>query len=278
MATTTIQVSDQIIKAVDSMEFYSLIDGSLEATLTQLNNVNIAQSVDTVWYIGKMGVRIAGFDQNKILEVTAQNGLIDLATLSLQTGSDIDLYDGITTFLDTPYLDQIKTDDGVTAVTKFTAFSTLPGAEIEYIYKVTGSSIAGAQKFTQADAEDDEHFTYDPSTKIITLPTDAFEAGTYFIAQYKYRAIGQSITSESDKFSKDARVIINLTLQDVCTKELNHGQFIIPFAKIDGNFTISAGDAPSVHNVAINALAGVCLNQSRELFSYRIITGEAEVI
>jgi len=228
-----IKITDQVIKSVDRFTFYDLTDASIMATINQINNANINQTQEVVWYQGKQGIRLAGFDRNKNVEVTCQNGYIDIAAMSLQTGSDIEVYDGLTKFIEAPYIDEIFTEDGVTAETTYAAYSPVAGAEIEYIYKVNGSSIAGSTKYTQAAAASAANFAYDPATKEITLPTGVFEAGEVVLAQYKYKATGTSISSDTEHFSKSAKVVIDLTTQDICTDAITHSQFIIPKAKID---------------------------------------------
>ena len=53
MADTVLKITDQIIKSVDKMTFYDLVDGSIMATINQLNNVTLNQTQDTTWYTGK---------------------------------------------------------------------------------------------------------------------------------------------------------------------------------------------------------------------------------
>jgi len=266
-----VKITDQIIKSVDRMTFYDLVDGSIMATINQLNSASINQTQETVWYQGKQGVKLAGFDRNKGVEVTAQNGYIDLATMSLQSGSEINVFDGATKFIEAPYLDEIVTDDGVSAETAYEAYAAVAGAEIEYIYKIHGSSIAGSTKYTQAAAVDATHFAYDPVTKTITLPTGVFDAGDVVLAQYKYKATGTSIDSDTEHFSKSAKVVIDITCSDICTDALSHAQFIIPKGKIDGNFGVQMGDNPAIHNVQINCTPSVCFGASKQLFTYQVI-------
>ena len=266
-----LRITDQIIRSVDRMTLYDLVDDSIMATVNQLNNVNLEQSQDTTWYTGKQGVRLAGFDTNKNVELTAQNGFIDLATMATQTGSDIQTFDGTNTFMEAPYIDEIVTADGLTVATSKTAFSTTPGAEIAFIYKIHGSGIAGATRFTQAPVATATNFAYDPATNIITLPLGVFGANEVVIAQYNYRAFGTSISSDTQHFSKSARVVVDLTTQDICTDALTHSQIILPKAKIDGNFSIAVGDAPAVHNISVASTPSVCFGADRNLFTYQLV-------
>ena len=267
----TIKITDQIIKSVDRFTFYDLVDGAIMATINQINNANINQTQEVVWYQGKQGVRLAGFDRNKNVEVTCQNGYIDLATMSLQTGSDIEVFDGATKFIESPFIDEIFTADGVTAETTYEGYSSDPGAEIEYIYKVNGSSIAGSTKYTQSSSASADTFEYDPSTKTLTLPTGAFDADEVVLAQYKYKASGTAISSDTEHFSKSARVVIDLTTQDICTDATTHSQFIIPKAKIDGNFNVQVGDNPAVHNISMSCTPSVCFGEPKQLFTYQLV-------
>ena len=272
MADTILKITDQIIKSVDKFTFYDLVDGSIMAMINQLNNVNLNQTQDTTWYLGKQGVRLAGFDTNKNLEVTAQNGFIDLATMGLQTGADIIVYDGATNFIEAPYIDELTTADGLKAKTTYAGYSNVVGAEIEFIYKLHGSGVAGAARFKQGAVASASEFAYDPLTKEITLPLSVFESGEVLLAQYKYKALGTSISSDTEHFSKSAKVVIDVTTTDICTDTLTHSQFVLPKAKIDGTFSIAMGDSPAVHNITLSATPSVCFGASKNLFTYQLVT------
>jgi hypothetical protein len=239
-----------------------------------LNTITLAQSQDTVWYEGKLGVRLAGIDTNKTVTLTAQNGMIDIGTMSLQTGSDIMTYDGsVGNLIAAPILEELVTADGLTVTLsdEFTPAGGV-GAEIEWIYKLNGSSISGATKFAQGSSASADEFEYDPATKEITLPTGGvFEAGEVLIVQYKYNASGISISSDTENFSKTAHVVVDLTVRDVCDKSLSHAQIDIPQGRVSGNFSLTAGNDPAVHDVEIEALSSICWGQNKNLFSYRIV-------
>lgn len=267
----TLKITDQIIKSVDRYSFYDLTDESLMATVNQLSNVTLNQSQDTVWYEGKNKIKLAGLDTNKGLEVDATNGFIDSATMALQTGQDVVVYDGIEKFIEADHLDEIFTTDGTTAITTYEAYSPNAGAEITYVYKINGSSIAGSTKYTQAATAGTNNFAYDPTTKTITLPTGVFERGDVVLAQYRYKATGTSVSSDTEHFSKSARVVIDLTTSDICTDEITHSQIIVPKAKIDGNFSITVGDSPAVHNIKVTSTPSVCFGASKDLFTYQLV-------
>ena len=265
------KITDQIIKSADRLTLYNLVDNTIMATVNQLQSVTIDNSQETVWYSGKSGQKIAGFDRNKAVEMTASNGYIDIGYLGAQTGSDVEVYDGVTKFIYSPYIDEIETADGITAKTSYTAYSAATGAEIAYIYKLHGSGIVGAEKFTQDSAADATHFAYDPATGIIDLPTGVFDAGEILVAQYNYRASGTGIVNNSDSFSKSAKGVLDLTTQDICTDEITHSQFIFYKCKVDGNFSISIGDSPAVHQIKLSSTASTCFGANRNLFDYNLV-------
>ena len=174
----------------------------------------------------------------KNVEVNFTNGYIDLGVMSLQTGSSVTIYDGVTTFMEAPYIDEIVTTDGISAITTYEAYSVPPFPEIAYIYKLNGSNITGSEKFEQAAVADATHFAYDPATKIIDLPTGVFDPNELLIAQYVYKAFGQRIVSDVEHFSLNAKVVVDLTTEDICTSQITHSQYIFPKARVDGNFEV----------------------------------------
>lgn len=265
-----VRITDQTIISIDDMEFYDLVDRALLARVNQLTTYNLAQDQTTIFYQGKQGVNIDAIDQTKNITVTATNGFFDLGVLSLQTGKDVEIYDGATKFMQAPQLDQITTADGTTAITTQTAFGTA-GAEIEYVYKLNGSGIVGATKYTQAATADATHFSYDPETKTITLPTGVFTANELIIAQYKYKAYGTAVSSDTQHFSKYANVIVNFSTRDICTKAITHSQVEIYNGKISGSFSMAAGDNPTVHNIEITAMPNICFSATQNLFEYRLV-------
>jgi hypothetical protein len=241
------------LKQIDDILGFSLVDGSLEFILEDIQTVTFDNASDVVWATGKDGARLSGWDTNKTATISGNNGSITDGLLAAQVGSDVET---ISNFIGATISDMFVTADGVTALTNHIAQGTI-GNEIGFVYIREEDGSLGT-KFEQGATADATHFSYDPATKVITLPTgDVVPANTTLVAFYTPMVSSvKRIRSASDKFSKNVRLIANAFFRDICTEKDYVGQIIFTKAKTEGNFSWAFGDNPAVHNFTFDALTG----------------------
>ena len=242
-----------IIQNMERLSFFDLATGVCQFIADDLQNASMENEQETVYALGKNGVRIGSADRNKASRITATNGAIVDGIMAVQVGSEI--VKGTTTVPN--HFVEVETADGVSAELTLKPVGAV-GAEIPYIYKRNADGTVGAA-YPIAAAASATAFKYDPATHRITLPTGAFSAGDTVYMFYDIEvADAKKITNSEDKFSATGMLVADIFAKDVCTEKSYYGKIIYPKAKASGNFTLSFGDDPSVQDMEFEALSGGC--------------------
>lgn len=253
-----------IVQNIEAVSGYDLEDATLLFRAEDLKSGTMTNEQETVYATGKNGVKIGSGDRNKASRFTAENGAIVDGIIAAQVGSDVITEDAIVP----DYFDIIEVTgtDTLTAKTTYKAAGET-GAEIKFIYARNADGTAG-KKYAISSAASAENFAYDPTTQVISLPTDAgFKAGDEIIAIYDLSVKGaKHIRNEENKFSITVRAVFDIIAKDICTEKSYLGKIIYPKGKVSGNFELSFGDDPSVQNLEIEAMSGACSGSTKVLW------------
>ena len=225
------------ITSYDELIGFDRVTGSLDMILDELNDFTLSHEEEKVDITGKGGRTIGSLKKNKKVTGKGTNGMLSGGALAAMTGSEIE--DGE---YEIRYTDTI-TISGDKGITKETAIGTI-GNEIGTIYvrDENKAYISGGKKLTQvAGTPATGEFSYDPSTKEISLFAGDVSEGTEVIAFYDAKVTGKKITNDADKYSKTLKVFVNVTCTDGCDN-LFYGQFIIDRADFNGTFDIAGGN------------------------------------
>ena len=261
-----------IIQNIERITAFDLTNGACDFIMDDLQEAQLSVASEIVYAEGKNGVKIGSADRNKESSFTATNGAIVDGVLAAQLGTDVELG----TFIVPNYMDIMTTANGTTATTEYIAQGAT-GAEITWIYKRNTDGTLGA-KYGIAAVASATKFAYNPSTKVITLPTDAFDSGDELVAFYDIEvANAKRIQNAEDKFSKTDKVIFDVFAKDICTEKSYYATIIFYKGKISGTFDLSFGNDPSTQNVEITALSGGCNKGSSKLLWDMIIWDADEV-
>lgn len=235
-------------------------------TLNDLKNFKITGSQDTVYSEGQSGAKLAAFDINKVASITAENGSVDEGYISLQVGSDVVKVTNGSSIL---VREEFEVKDGDTSITLSYKPTGAVGNEVKYIYK-TDSNGLPSDSFIQNAAASATEFSYDPDTKVITLPTGAFAAGdTVVIDYYPTFSEYEEISNDADKFSMSCEVIVDAWFTDLCTEADVPLQMYLPKGKVSGIIDLSAGDQAAVQGIEIESLVRACDGESKNLWVLR---------
>lgn len=237
-----------------------------KVTLNDLKNLKINGSQDTVYAEGQDGAKLAAFDVNKVASITAENGSVDEGYLALQVGSEVVKVTNGSSIL---VREEFEVKDGDTTVTLSYKANGAAGNEIRYIYKADSNGIPG-DSYTQNAAASAKEFTYDPTDKIITLPTGEFNGGDIVIVDY-YPTFTEyeEISNEANKFSMSGEVIVDAWFTDLCSESDVPLQLYLPKGKISGAIDLSAGDQAAVQGIEIESLTRACAGEAKSLWTLR---------
>lgn len=237
-----------------------------KVTLNDLKNLKISGSQETIYAEGQNGAKLAAFDVNKVASITAENGTVDEGYLALQVGSDVvKITNGSSILIREEF--EVKAGD-TTVVLPYKA-NGATGNEVRYIYKADSNGLPN-DTYTQNATASTTEFAYDPSTKTITLPTNAFTTGDIVIIDY-YPTFSEyeEISNEANKFSMSGEVIVDAWFTDLCTEVDVPLQLYLPKGKISGTIDISTGDQAAVQGIEIESLTRACDGDNKNLWTLR---------
>lgn len=254
-----------LINKFDRIHTYDIGTERLRAFLLEIQKWDIKFSEEETSITGANGRELDKIKKNKKIVVTASNATNCNELFELTQGADVAV--SATTPIRVP--DVITVGTGSTVVTANRAIGTA-GQEIKEIRVLDVGNTLG-DKYEQAATADATHFTYDPITKTITLPTNSgtpvIASGRKIVASYVFETQGTKITISDNRFGLTQKVYLDVSGKDMCGNA-RHIQFIIPKASFAGETGVSGGGDQSIQDFTINALAsGECENSS-EYFEY----------
>ena len=246
-----IDVGKLSITQIDSITCFNNAN-ELEFIMDEIQEGNINNTQEKVDVTGKNGRKILSLKKNKAVIVTATNGFVVAGALSAQTGSDIE--NG--SF-------KVRKTEIVAVTSNSATLSGTPvgtaGAEIGFAYKKNANGTLGTKYEQDATASSTGKFAFSDGT--LTFFADDVQDGQEVVVFYDEEVEAAKISNDSETYSKVLKMYIDVTVQDNCDK-LYHGQFIIPRADFSGEFDLSMGGDPTVHNIEAESLAGGCSNST----------------
>ena len=260
------QINEFTITEFTDFEAYDRASGALDFRLEDMQNFTLNATQDKTALTGKNG-RIIGYKkQNKAITGEGTYGLISAGLMKAQTGGEI------TNGKFKVKKSEIKNVTGGTVVTNATAVG-VAGAEIGVI-RVLNENGSIAEKYEQGVDADATHFSYDPATKTITLPTDAVKDGTNIEYAYEREVDGTMLNDPTDNFSETREVWIHCFGTDACDNKY-YAAIYIPRADFSGEFSIELGGDQTVHNFSFDAMTDLCHpEKGSDLYQLIIYTDE----
>jgi len=257
MALDKIDFDKIIVDTIDTVTAFEKTDGSIMFMLDEIKEGNIENGSETVYGTGKAGVKLSALDRSKTSKFSCTNGYVVASAMAAQTGSKIEEASEDNKFA-VPHLEYKVTQDGTTIVLDETPVGEV-GKEIPFIYKANADKTQG-EKYAIGSVASATEFSLAPDTKTITLPTDVFKKGDIVIVPYnRETSVAKKMINSGGNFAKNAKIVIDATGCDVCDQNIKyHVIFVYNNAKVDGNFSMSFGNEPMVHNVAAEALQDIC--------------------
>lgn len=258
-----ITIDGQTLTQIENIVAYK--NGLALFDLDEVQSFKLSNGEESSDITGAGGVVLNTTKKNKSLTFDGVSGLMSGGLMGVQTGST-EVYSATTSIniSDTIKIVPTTVTDGV--LTDYEATGTA-GSEIGYIY-VTNVSTKVTTKFAQAAVADATHFSYNPATKKITLPTTGVVATDTVKCYYNSEMEGTTITNAADKYSGEVELVVNCMAKDGCGVE-SFGQFVIPRADFSGQFDIDLGSDQTVHNFSGKGLKNKC-STIQNLWEFKI--------
>ncbi len=251
------------IESYDRLTLFDRTSDDLLVMLEDLSDFTLSQTVDSQEQTGKRGTVLSVMDRNKGVNGSGNNAYVITNAIAAQVGADLK-YGTEEAPLAVPHIEKLKVaTDGTVTLTYEPVGEA--GVEVPAIYSATVDKTQD-KKYTIRDAVSATEFTYDPTTKKISLPvvpakeavgnegdpdyqpateaTPVFKPGDVVIVPYRRKAtVGLKITNDAEKFAKSGRCVLDLTASDICNDNIKrHVVIELPYVHVDGNFDLAGGD------------------------------------
>jgi len=237
------------IREVAVATFYDIKTGKAKVQLTNLKSSGIENAGEIVYAKGGRGnPQIVGFSGNRTAKIALQDAVFTNEVLAMMTGNEIKT--GVVPVYQREVLKAVT--DKITlshtpAVTDtvISVYKSLPDGShgIEYTKTSSATPSAGEYKVTGKEI----------SFKTGELTTDE-EVIVYY--QAKTDSNAKTITVSSDKFAGSYKLVLDVLVKDVYTKQDYAAQIVAENVKLEDGWKIEAkpeGD-PSVFDIPVQIL------------------------
>lgn len=231
----------------------------------EIQDGNIENTEEKSYITGAGGVNLAALKRNKAATATFNNAYLVMSAMGVQTGSGV-VEASDTNKFTVPVVEIVK----ATSATEVSTTKTPKTGTLKYAYAVNPDGTQGKKYTLTAEAPTTDEFTL--VDKKLTFATDTWEVGDSVLVIYDTEvSVGKKISNEGDKTSLDAYLIIDALCRDVCNNNtLYYTKIVMPYASVNGNFTIQTGDTPEPHGFSADSMPDPC-GQSKELWTWFVV-------
>lgn len=226
--------------------------------LNQIQGLSIATSSETKDKTDATGVLIKRFYTSKSVEISAENAVLSLSLMGIQTGNGKEVADA-SHKIKLPMIARYKVADA--------AAVTLSQDPIDGIVTVIGLTPDGlpdtTRVFTLGTNADNTHYAI--TERVLTLPTydDSDSAQTplpeYIQVSYEYESESAvRVLQSGDKFPAECELWISVLVCETCDKEtLRHAWVVFPSFQMSPDFDLTM-DTDSAHPFSGVAAVDYC--------------------
>lgn len=263
------QIGDFTITEFVDVAVYCRNSGILDYLLEDLTDFSLNSTQEDADITGRNGRKIGKKKKAKSAEGSGTSGFVSPGLLHTQTGGEIK-YGKF----------KVKREEskpisgkGTTIITDAKAIGA-EGKEIGRI-KVFGKGGMLVGVYEQGTVVSDENFSYDPTTKTISLPNnDDIEAGMKAVYGYEREITGTNINNPSDKFSKTRELWVHCYATDQCDT-VYRADCHIPRADFKGDFDMDLGGDQVSHPFSFDCLPDFCAGDGdNNLYEWFFYTDE----
>lgn len=234
----------------------------------EIKDGNIENTEDKAYITGAGGVNLAALKRNKAARISFNNAYLVMSAMGTQTGSGVEVASAQNKFT-VPVIEYIKN----TSATAASLSKTPVTGTLKYVYSVNKDMTQNEKYKLASSAPTGKQFTV--SGKDLTFPAATWSSTAgedMILAIYDTEvSVGKKVSNQGNEFSKDAYVIAELLCRDVCNKnDLYYTKVVVPYASIDGNFTVTTGDTPEPQAFSAESMPDPC-SSDRTLWDWYIV-------
>lgn len=245
------------IQRVFSVDLFDLSTGMNIGHLSDLKNSTFTQEATVVYAQGGAGnPKIIGFDHSKMAKFAISNAIFDSAVIGSINGATP--VAGTNTNLVWTDTLTVTTSATPTATATYTP-GGVAGSTVKYAYVLNTDGSLGTQYTEMTGTATTGKFSV--SSKTITFAfADAalLPTGTQIVVFYTTTAGADSVTisSYTDVFAKNVKLVANSLVRDTCTGVDYKAQIIFNKCKLSNNmeFAVGADQDPAVQSFEAEAL------------------------
>lgn len=253
MALDAINFDTLILEKFLRVTGTDITTGEVQFMFDNIKDGNIEGTEDTEYITGANGVNLVALARNKTCTVTFNRAFLSFSTLSAQTGSPVSVASAQNKFK-VPKVEIIK----ATSATAASVSGTPIAGTLKYVYTLNGDGSL-KDKFTlTTDSVTAGKFALSGSD--LTFAADALTSGQQILAVYDEEVtVGKKISNRADTKAIYSYLIADLVCLDRCNNNTKYiTRFIMPNAKVSGNFTIDVGNTDTAHAFSAEAMPAGC--------------------
>lgn len=247
------------VRNVAKATFYDIATNKMLTYLENLKTSGIEVSSETVYARGGDGnPKLVGFSSGKEVRATLSSAIFDNRAMALLTGNEI------LTGAKTVYKREVLT----VATSKVTITGTPKDGKLIAVY-VMGADGVEDNELTLAESTvaTGEYSITGKDVSVFTDITDGTQLIVYYMMDTTETA--QTITVSSDAFPAAFKLVLEVLVTDLYTKQLYPAQIIIPSAKMEDqwSFSFAPDGDPAPMDMPIEVLKPV---NSNDMFTMTI--------
>ncbi|MCR8641545.1 hypothetical protein NV379_02645 [Paenibacillus sp. N1-5-1-14] len=250
------------IRDVATATFYEIKTGKARVQLTNLKSSGIENSGTVAYARGGSGnPKVVGFSGDRGAKIALQDCIFTNEVLAMMTGNEIKKGT-----VPVHQREVLKVAGDKITLTHTPAIADT----LISVYKAEPDGTHGLE-FTKAAAASPQASEYKVSAKVVTFKAGELTEGSEVIVYYQTKtdANSKTITVSTDKFAGTYKLVLDVLVRDVFTKEDFAAQIVAGAAKLEDGWKIEAkpdGD-PSVFDIPIELLKPA---NSKEMYTMTI--------
>lgn len=244
---------------IDSIDTVTALDRTTSEIVfihDEIKNGTIENGGDLSFGTGAHGRRVSTMQSNKTAKLTYTNAYVVASSLAAKVGANIELASAQNQFtVPTVEFVKVESDGGQTPTLTATLSKAPVTTSIKFAYIAQADMTAGTKLTVTTDFS-----VGDTDNKVLTITNAEVEAGDTLIVCYDYTtSVGKKISNDSDKYSKNVKLIVDMLLRDVCdNSQVYHARMVFFNAVPDMNNTITIGDEPAVEDFSAESIVDPC--------------------
>lgn len=246
---TSVDFDKIVMLGIEEVFGFSRSTGELRFAFDQIKSGELGGNNDVTYAEGKRGVRLATLKNNKTNTFSCENGYVIASALATQLGATIEM-GSEENKIKVRRAEHVKLGEDKKTL-------TLSAAPVEntlkYVYLCNGDltkkEAIAADKFGVAE-------------KVVTLTEEGISDDVYLCIYDEEVTVAKRIVNDGESFAEDVELVINMLGQDICSGVQYLVQCIMPKASVAGEWSLSLGNDPAVHNFNAEAMLDVCSTES----------------